>query len=515
MSRMRSKPVIALAGCLGLAAVSLLLPSVPTTDPWGWIIWGREVAHLNLHTAIGGAPSWKPLPVLFTAPLSLFGDAAPDFWLVVARAAGLAALLLAYSLAARAAGRVAGVAAVVFVLLTDGWIRAMAHGYSEPMLDALALGAVERHLAGSRRTAFVLLALGSLSRPEVFLFAAAYGLWLVHRDRRALVAVGPALLAVPALWLGGDWWGSGNPLHGGELAKLYSNLSTGEVLNGIPTVMSWPTLVLAGISLVFAARRRERLTLALGAWAVAWLALVVLVPAFGGPGSVRFLMPPAVLVSVVAGVAVGRVAEMSVPALPRAAAAVACLGLLVVLPQVVDGRAKAVNHSLSALEPRADVQESLGRVAFSVADKRMALCGPIDIPSKLGGNRGAVTWAFRTTLDRVQARRSGYELSRSTVRFESPTGEPGLPARPSAGPIPKIPFREMEMGLPPQGAVFFMPVRHARVSVESVGFRLLYTVRDRNWTAAAVCPRKAQAATHGSGRGRPRPALLSPRRRVG
>ncbi len=37
-------------GCLALAALSLLLPSVPTYDPWAWIIWGREVAHLDLVT---------------------------------------------------------------------------------------------------------------------------------------------------------------------------------------------------------------------------------------------------------------------------------------------------------------------------------------------------------------------------------------------------------------------------------------------------------------------------------
>ena len=44
----------------------------PTYDPWAWIIWGREVMHLDLVTTDG--PSWKPLPILFTAPFSLLGD---------------------------------------------------------------------------------------------------------------------------------------------------------------------------------------------------------------------------------------------------------------------------------------------------------------------------------------------------------------------------------------------------------------------------------------------------------
>ena len=73
---MKRRGLIAAAACVGLAAASLLIPSAPTTDPWGWIVWGREIAHLQLQTAIGGAPSWKPLPVLFTTPFSVFGGAA-------------------------------------------------------------------------------------------------------------------------------------------------------------------------------------------------------------------------------------------------------------------------------------------------------------------------------------------------------------------------------------------------------------------------------------------------------
>ena len=54
---------MAAAACLALAAATRLIPSAPTTDPWGWIVWGREIGHLQLSTAIGGAPSWKPLVI--------------------------------------------------------------------------------------------------------------------------------------------------------------------------------------------------------------------------------------------------------------------------------------------------------------------------------------------------------------------------------------------------------------------------------------------------------------------
>src|SRR3954466_4488878 len=109
--RNRAVPTLPLLvlGCFALAALSLAGPSVPTQDSWSWIVWGREVAHLSLDTTAGS--SWKPLPVLFTTPFSLFGDIAPELWLVVARAGGLLAILFAYRIAARLAGPPLGVAA--------------------------------------------------------------------------------------------------------------------------------------------------------------------------------------------------------------------------------------------------------------------------------------------------------------------------------------------------------------------------------------------------------------------
>jgi hypothetical protein len=100
---------VLVGACVAVAALSLLLPSSPTYDPWAWIIWGREITQLDLVTTNG--PSWKPLPALFTVPFALFGDAAPSLWLVVARAGGLMGLVFAYRVARRLGGPAAGAAA--------------------------------------------------------------------------------------------------------------------------------------------------------------------------------------------------------------------------------------------------------------------------------------------------------------------------------------------------------------------------------------------------------------------
>ena len=84
---------------LVIAALSLLIPSTPSYDPWSWLVWGREVAHLDLQTT--GGPTWKPLPVIFTTVFSLFGKAAPDLWLVVARAGALMAVAMVFKMCVR------------------------------------------------------------------------------------------------------------------------------------------------------------------------------------------------------------------------------------------------------------------------------------------------------------------------------------------------------------------------------------------------------------------------------
>src|SRR3954454_10985462 len=82
--------------CVGLAALSLLLPWDLSFDPWGWVMWGREITSSDIPFNTSLYPAWKPLTVMFTTVFSLLGNAAPDLWLVVARTGAIAAVVLAY-----------------------------------------------------------------------------------------------------------------------------------------------------------------------------------------------------------------------------------------------------------------------------------------------------------------------------------------------------------------------------------------------------------------------------------
>ena len=214
-------PVI--AACLGLSALTLLFPSTPTYDPWAWIMWGREIAHLDLVTESG--PSWKPLPVLFTTPFSLLGaDLAPMLWLWIARAGALLALVMAFRLGRRltgpgVTGAVGGVVAMLFLLTTYQFVRDSMLGNSEAMLAALSLWAIERHLDGRRDHALYLGLGAALLRPEAWPFLGLYGLWLWFREPELRARLVLAGVAVPVLWFGPELWGSGEPLRASSRAN--------------------------------------------------------------------------------------------------------------------------------------------------------------------------------------------------------------------------------------------------------------------------------------------------------
>ena len=321
---------LVLGGCLAAALLSLLIGGHPTYDPWAWIVWGREIVEGDLDTRSG--PSWKPLPMLFTIPFALTGDdAAPALWLVIARAGGLLALVMAFRLGRRLAGTAAGVVAVAGLVLSEGFVRHAARGFSEGLLVGLVLLAVERHLDERRGQAFVAGTAAALLRPEVWPFWGLYGLWLAwtHPRSRALVAAGFA--SVPLGWFLPEYLGSGNFLRAAERARepnldsaAFADRPFLAVMEQAAPIVSLPIYLGAAIALVLAVRRRDHTLLALAAGAAVLMVAVGLMTEGGFAGNLRYVVLPAALVCLMAGAgwaALGRV----VPAL--AVVATLLLGL--------------------------------------------------------------------------------------------------------------------------------------------------------------------------------------------
>jgi hypothetical protein len=411
----RARPVALICGLsLGLAAVSLLLPSTPSYDPWAWLIWGRELAGGGLDTSAG--PAWKPLPVLVSTLLAPLA-AAPELWLLLARAAAIAGVLLAGLLAWRLSGRVAaGVIASVSLLFVAGVVRNAALGFSEPLLVALLAGSALAHLDGRRRLALALGALAALLRPEVWPFLIAYGVVLWRRGEARALAVSAAL-AVPALWFLPELWGSGELLRSTERARVpnpgqpaLAALPALEVLKRF-ALMTPP---LATLGLALGLRGPTRLV---AASALSWVALVALMSQAGFSGEERYLLPAAAAACVVAGAAWSRLLHHRAAAL--ALVAIALLPLPFVVSEAVDLRRDLADDAALAEGLRDAIAAAGGAEALRCGD---LAAGRYRFP--------LVAWHLDVPISAV-----GFTLDRPGVVLASELrrGEPRAPMRPAGG----------------------------------------------------------------------------------
>lgn len=394
--RMTTRRLICVAlACVALAALSLLVADEPVYDAWSWLVWGRELAQLELDTTSG--PAWKPLPVVLTALLSPAGDAAPQLWLVLVRAAWLIALALAAQISLTlSAGlprpaRIAGAAFAVLcvVLLRDEvthWSRQVAGAMAEPLLVALVLGAVGAGLAGRARAALALGALAALVRPELFALLALYGLWSCRAVPGSRPFVAAALLAVVGLWVGPELL-----LGGGRASAQRAQTATGDPLEALgwaallPLAVAWP-LALAALH-----DRRARV---LGAGALALVAIVAAMTVAGFAGLPRFMAPAAVLVGVLGGAGLAALLTR-----PRAWVVALVVPALVVTAIGLPERIGEVPHAWSSAARVSDSHDRLRAVAAAVGRDRLLACGRLATSDVLV--RTALAWKLGVPLSEV------------------------------------------------------------------------------------------------------------------
>jgi hypothetical protein len=301
---------------LAVTALTFLVPSAPTYDPWAWIIWGREILHLDLSTVDG--PSWKPLPVLLTTPFALFGSLAPDLWLFAARAGAIAGVVMAFRIARRLGGVPAGAAAAAAYAIAPWTLRNAALGNSEGLLVALGLAAFDRHLAGRPRHAFLFGLGAALLRPEAWPLLGLYGLWLLWREPAARRVVLAGFAALPALWLLPELWGSGDLLRAAHRARnpransaAFAEDPIGEVVRQFGTMLTpalWiglGALVAMMLLRLGSGRRDRRAVIVLALAGAAWVGEVAVMTNDGFSGNARYLIMPAAIACVLAGTGIG------------------------------------------------------------------------------------------------------------------------------------------------------------------------------------------------------------------
>jgi hypothetical protein len=313
-ARRRAGALMLVVVCLIAVAAGVLrwAGTSPGYDPYGWLVWGYQT--LRLHLDLGGAPSWKPFPWLFTTPYSLAGRDSLRLWELTAVAFALGGPIVAGSIVHRlvlsAGGRrapaLAGAAfAALGVLLIVRYTHYWLSSQSDPMLVTCVLLALELGLRRRHTAAYAFLWLASLGRPEAWPFIGLYGLWLwVRLPRlRAVVVGGWGLIAFA--WFGIPVICGQPPLIAYSLAQHSPRmLHSDRVLGTIDRFRSLtfaPIKLAAAVGLVVAAHRRDRAVLLIAGGCALWVAFEVLFALQGLPADPRYMFEAAAAMIVVAG----------------------------------------------------------------------------------------------------------------------------------------------------------------------------------------------------------------------
>ena len=327
----RSPLLIGVLACVLLAALSAaILPTVPSYDPWSWIVWGHEVFDPHTSFIVNGGPSWKPLPMVFTTIYGLFGSAAPTLWVITARVGGLLALWGTWKLTNRLVGggwlgAFAGVLAAAGIVLTgrldQAWWYYFLHGTSEAILVAVAVWAVDRLLDRRHLQAYLIMAAGGLIRPEWWPFLGLYAIWLWFREpafrspaMRLILLAG--LAVQPIGWFVPPWITTGQPFLAATHAADYNGHLGSDVLRSILARgvrdQLLPALILAVAAVVIRwVRDRDRVILAIAAGIAGWWVVVVGETLDGYPGLERFFLPAAALTTVLGAVGLAELARLA------------------------------------------------------------------------------------------------------------------------------------------------------------------------------------------------------------
>jgi hypothetical protein len=310
-----------------LAVISVLFTAWartrPSYDAYGWLVWGYQAIHGTLD--LGGAPSWKPLPFLFTVPLALAGHYQLWLWMFFSVAVALAGAVFAGRIAYRLSGggtaaaaespvaRYAPVAAAIFagaaVLGLQDYMHYILSVQSDPMLVTLVLAAIDMHLLRRYRWTLVFGVLAALGRPEVWPFLGLWGIWAWFRVPGIRWWLTGGALFVAFMWFGIPTITNGRPDIAGQLAQqspraLRHNQFFGT-LGRFKDLEYLPVWIVAGLTVLYALWRRNWVLVGLAAGAVGWVIVEIAFAYHGWPALGRYMFEPAAIAAVLAGVGVG------------------------------------------------------------------------------------------------------------------------------------------------------------------------------------------------------------------
>lgn len=403
------------------------------------LLWGNDLVHGRTPDYdVPFAPTPHPLATL----VGLLGS--ETVFIVLAFLALGVLGWLTYALGRAWFNVPTGVLAALIVLTREPVFSYGVRAYVDIPYICLLLGAllIETRRPRAGTPALVLMALAGLLRPEAWLFAFAYCVWLWRGG--ALTRTHVALLVgAPLLWALSDLLITGNPLHSLTGTRdTAADLGRVTGLQHVPTtlprrlgeILREPVLLgaaIGGVLSLWRLRRRRGVLLGAAAGVIAIVAFCVLATA-GLSILTRYLLLPATILAIFAGAGVFGWLE-----LPRddpwrrwwiAGAGLTVLAMLVFVPSQVD----RLRNTRAALVTQTHILDELRDLAPH------ARCATVSVP-----NRRAVPQIALWTDRRPSAIVSAQETGRYT-------GSAFVPASPEIADQFVLDVRDKNRALPPQ-----------------------------------------------------------------
>jgi len=427
----------------------------PNYDTEYALVWGRALADGHApDTSAYLSPTPHPLADLVGTLLALvdpasgsapYGTASESLvtaggflWLGVLG-------FLVFRLGQRWAGPAAGVVAAAIVLTREPVLSFGVRSYVDIPYVCLVLGALLRE---SRRPrdgvgTLVLLALAGLLRPEAWLFAAAYLVYLWWPQRWATPRL-PLLVALaaagPVLWALHDLLITGDPLY--SLTGTRENADTLRRVTGfddlpvtgarrLGEITREPVLLGAVIGLAFAVTRlrtRHAVRAGLLTLVAAGLAFALLAGA-GLPIITRYLLLPGVLLAVLAAVALTGFTQLEpgATATARRAAYAGAVAVAATMLAFAPGQHDRIDRLRNAITTQTVILRDLRDlteggvgddgdfVRDGYAAARGLPCAPIAVPNQRAVPQLAL-WLDLQPSDVVVSQRSGVPARGTYIR---------------------------------------------------------------------------------------------------
>ena len=423
-------------GVLVVVAVFVVWQTYPNYDTYYTLIWGKELGNWQLPDYdVFRTPTPHPLSTLVAWGMAPFGTAS-DRILVLASLFGLLGFyIVTFVFCERLLGRTIALLAVAVMLTrTDMQLLALRAMFDLPfylMVFGAALLELRRPRCGW--PVLALLALAGLLRPEAWLLAGVYWLYMVPvTPRPQLVRLALLVAAAPVLWMISDVIVTGEPLYSltstrevsGEFGR---NRGLFEAIRLIPQYSGGNdrivTVGVGGLGLllaVFILRRRAALPLALGGLGV----LTFLIIAAAGLSVIpRYMTIPSLLLSLCIAVALGGWTLIRERTPRRVAIGIAVLSVL-----VLAWRAPYYVQDFEKLRDQATFIEAQHKGLMGILDAPGAVadlqnCPPITTPTHsaipvIRYETGLPKEAVQASIAQRRPPRQGVLLIGSTFNFE-------------------------------------------------------------------------------------------------